>query len=155
MCLDAFVGHTCTGAPRGKAPWSFAAGMLNLVFTWLFIKPLGLLGVAMGTMFAQMLTSNWYAVYRPMVRLRLNFGLYLRQVVGLWATVLLCCLGLSWSAKKSLFLLGITSDLAVIAATAVVCGAVLSTSLWLNVLEDRHRRSLQAKLRGWLGRSRL
>jgi O-antigen/teichoic acid export membrane protein len=135
------------------APWSFASGMLNLVFTWLFIKPLGLLGVAMGTMFAQMLTSNWYAVYRPMVRLRLNFGLYLRQVVGLWATVLLCCLGLSWSAKKSLFLLGITSDWAVIAATAIVCGAVLSTSLWMNVLEDRHRRSLQSKLGGWLRRS--
>jgi O-antigen/teichoic acid export membrane protein len=137
------------------APWSFASGILNIVFTWLLIKPLGLLGVAMGTMFAQMLTSNWYAVYRPMVRLRLNFGVYLRQVVGLWATVLLCCLALSWSAKKSLFLLGITSDWAVIAATAVICGAVLSTSLWMNVLEERHRRSIQAKLGGWLGQSRL
>jgi O-antigen/teichoic acid export membrane protein len=135
------------------APFAFAAGILNIVFTWLLIKPLGLLGVAMGTLLAQMLTNNWYAVYRPMVRLRLNFGVYLRQVVGLWATVLLCCLGLSWSAKKSLFLLGITSDWAVIAAPAVICGGVLSTSLWISVLEDHHRRSLQSKLGGWLKRS--
>ena len=135
------------------APFSFAAGILNIIFTWILIKPLGVLGVAMGTMLAQMLTSNWYAVYRPMVRLRLNFGVYLRQVVGLWATVLLFCIGLSWSAKKSLFVLGITSDLAVIAATAVVCGAVLSTSLWLNVLEDHHRSNIQAKRGGWLKRT--
>jgi O-antigen/teichoic acid export membrane protein len=135
------------------APFSFAAGILNIIFTWILIKPLGVLGVAMGTMLAQMLTSNWYAVYRPMVRLRLNFGVYLRQVVGLWATVLLFCIGLSWSAKKSLFVLGITSDWAVIAATAVVCGAVLSTSLWMSVLEDHHRSNIQAKRGGWLKRT--
>ncbi len=132
------------------APSALTAGLLNLVFTWVLIKPLGLLGVAMGTMLAQMLTNNWYAVYRPMVRLKLNFRVYLRQVVGLWATVLVCCLGLSWSAKKILFLLGINSYWAVLAATAVACGAVLSTSLWMTVLEDRHRRSIQARLGGWL-----
>lgn len=137
------------------APWSFASGILNIMFTWVLIKPLGLLGVAVGTMLAQMLTSNWYAVYRPMVRLKLNFNLYLRQVVSLWATVLLCCLGLSWLAKNSLFLLGINSNWAVIAAAAVACGIVLATSLWLGVLEDRHRRSLQAKLGGLLGRPTL
>jgi len=133
--------------------WSLTAGILNIVFTWILIKPLGLLGVAMGTMLAQMLTNNWYGVYRPIVRLKLNFQTYLRQVVGLWATVLVCSLGLSWSAKKSLLLLGISSDWAVIAATAVVCGAVLSTSSWMSVLEERHRRSIQSRIGGWLRRS--
>lgn len=135
------------------APWSLTAGVLNIIFTWVLIKPLGLLGVAMGTMLAQMLTNNWYAVYRPMVRLKLNFWVYLRQVVGLWAMVLVGCLGLSWLAKFSLSQLKITSDLAVIATTAGVCGTVLSTLLWTIVLEDRHRESIQAKLGGWLRRS--
>jgi len=104
----------------------------------------------MATMFAQILTNNWYGVYRPMVRLYLNFGIYLRQVVGLWATVLVCCLGLSWLAKRSLLLLGITSEWAVIVTTAVICGAVLSTSLWMSVLENHHRQSIQGKLKAWL-----
>jgi len=135
------------------APWALTAGVLNIIFTWILIKPLGLLGVAMGTMLAQMLTNNWYAVYRPMVRLKLNFWNYLRQVVGLWAMVLVCCLGLSWLAKISLSQLKITSDFAVIATTALVCGTVLSTLLWTSVLEDRHRESIQSKLGGWLRRS--
>ncbi|AFZ22785.1 membrane protein involved in the export of O-antigen and teichoic acid [Cylindrospermum stagnale PCC 7417] len=134
------------------APFALSAGVLNVVITWVLIKPLGLLGVAMGTMLAQMLTSNWYGVYRPMVRLRLNFRVYLRQVVGLWAVVLVCCLSLSWLVKKSLLLLGINSAWAVISATATVCVAVFSISSWMNVLEDHHRQIVQAKLGGWLRR---
>ncbi|BAZ30560.1 hypothetical protein NIES4074_30210 [Cylindrospermum sp. NIES-4074] len=134
------------------APFALSAGVLNLVLTWVLIKPLGLLGVAMGTMLAQMLTSNWYAVYRPMVRLRLSFGVYLRQVVGLWAIVLVCCLSLSWLTKQSLLLLGIKSAWTVIFATALVCGAVFSISSWMSILEDRHRQSIQARLSGWLRR---
>lgn len=137
------------------APWALSAGVLNLIFTWYLIKPLGLLGVAMGTMLAQLLTNDWYGVYRPLVRLKINFGVYLRQVVGLWAIVIVCCLGFSWLAKESLFLLGITSDFAVIAATAVVCGTVLLASWWTSVLEDHHKSSIQAKLGGWLKRTEL
>lgn len=85
-----------------------------------------------------------------MVRLHLNFGIYLRQVVGLWASVLVCCLGLSWLGKKSLLLLGITSEWSVILTTAVICGAVLSISLWMSVLENHHRKSIQRKLKAWL-----
>ena len=132
------------------APWALTGGVLNLIFTWFLIKQLGLLGVAMGTMLAQMLTSNWYAVYRPMVRLKLDFRVYLRQVVGLWATVLVCSMSLSWLAKKSLVLLGITSDLAVLVATAIACSAVLSTVFWMVILEVHHRKSIQSRLWGWL-----
>jgi hypothetical protein len=58
-------------------------------------------------------------------------------------------------SQEKPFLLGITSDWAVIAATAVICGAVLSTSLWISVLKDNHRRRIQAKLGRWLRRSDL
>ena len=132
------------------APWALTGGVLNLIFTWFLIKQLGLLGVAMGTMLAQMLTSNWYAVYRPMVRLKLDFRVYLRQVVGLWATVLVCSMSLSWLAKKSLVVLGITSNLAVLIATAIACSAVLSTVFWMIILEGHHRKSIQARLWGGL-----
>ncbi|MBD2388337.1 lipopolysaccharide biosynthesis protein [Cylindrospermum sp. FACHB-282] len=134
------------------APWSLSAGVLNLVLTWVLVKPLGLLGVAMGTMLAQMLTNNWYAVYRPMVRLHLNFRVYLRQVVGLWAIVLVCCLSLSWLVKEGLLGLGINSAWAVIAATAGVCVVVFLILSWSHVLEDHHRRNVQAKLEGWVRR---
>jgi O-antigen/teichoic acid export membrane protein len=60
------------------------SGILNVVFTWTLIKPLGLFGVALGTMLAQLLTNNWYAVYRPLVRLKLSFKNYFRRVISLW-----------------------------------------------------------------------
>jgi O-antigen/teichoic acid export membrane protein len=128
------------------ATFSFASGILNLVFTWALIKPLGVLGVAVGTMLAQMLTSNWYSVYRPLVRLRINFGLYLRQVVSLWAIVLISCLSLSWLAKTILLMLGMTSVWTIIPTTAIICGAVLLTVLWTAVLEEHHRKNIQARL---------
>jgi hypothetical protein len=90
------------------APWSFAQ-VFSIYLHLVLIKPLGFYGVAMGTMLAQMLTSNWYAVYRPLVRLKLNFSRYLRTVVSsivgygpCWAV-----LGLSMvSQKTAVFLLG-------------------------------------------------
>lgn len=132
------------------APSALSAGVLNVILTWILIKPLGLLGVALGTMLSQMLSNNWYAVYRPMVRLRLNFGIYCRQAVGLWAVVLVCCLSLSWLVKQSLWLLGINSSWVVIIATASVCVAVFSIASWMNILEEHHRRSIQSKWGGWL-----
>jgi O-antigen/teichoic acid export membrane protein len=132
------------------APLALTAGILNFIFTWVLIKPLGLLGVAIGTMLAQMLTNNWYAVYRPIVRLKLNFGVYLRQVVGLWGSVFVCCLGFSWLAKQGLMLSGITSNGLIVVVTTAVCGVIFLYVLWRVILEKYHRERIQAKIAGFM-----
>nr|WP_232731752.1 oligosaccharide flippase family protein [Oscillatoria sp. PCC 10802] len=128
------------------APWALTAGVLNIAFTWVLIKPLGLLGVAMGTMLAQMLTNNWYAVYRPIERLKLNFGVYLRQVVCLWVIILVSSLVLSWLLKKGLALSGFTSEWLVVAGTAAVSGGVFLVVFWKAILEGHQRERIQVTL---------
>ena len=128
------------------APWALTAGVLNVLFTWTLIRPLGLLGVAMGTMLAQICTNNWYAVYRPLIRLRLNFSLYCRAVISLWVKILLGCLSLAWLSKKSLLLLGITSEWYLVSATAIVCGGVFLFALWTKILEKHHQQIVKQKM---------
>jgi O-antigen/teichoic acid export membrane protein len=135
------------------APWAIASGILNLIFTWWLIKPFGLLGVAMGTMLAQMLTNNWYAVYRPLVRLKLSFKLYFDQVILLWAGVL--CLSLS-SAGLAKFVVDSATRLPLLGmlAAAIACGLVLVYSIWFRVFEPHEKQKITAKLLQFLGKLR-
>jgi O-antigen/teichoic acid export membrane protein len=125
------------------AGWAIASGILNLAFTWYLIKPLGLLGVALGTMLAQILTNNWYAVYRPLVRLKLRAWDYFREVVVLWAAVLAASYGGSWLVRHYLGAIGIRGILPIVAACAAVCGCVLLIVFWSRILGQGHRERLQ------------
>lgn len=62
-------------------PWALGAGVLNLVLTGLLVQPLGLLGVALGTMLAQITTNNWFCVAHGLSRLRVRFATYFREVL--------------------------------------------------------------------------
>jgi O-antigen/teichoic acid export membrane protein len=128
-------------------PWALTAGFLNIIFTWALVSRLGLLGVALGTMLAQLVTNNWYQVYRPMVRLQLDFTVYFRQVIPLWATVLVCSLGFSWLAKQLLSFLGITSNWSQLILTAAICSVVWTIAFWQAILESSHKKHIQAKVK--------
>lgn len=126
--------------------WALAAGIFNIIFTWALIKPLGLLGVAMGTLWAQMLTNNWYAVYRPMVRLKLDFRIYFREVIGLWGVILISSLFLSWLLKRAMILGGITNDGLVLGVGMAVCICVFLVACWAKILQDSQQKRLQINL---------
>jgi len=51
--------------------WSLAAGLLNILFCLLFIKRFGIIGVALSTCLAQLLTNNWYVVLHGFRKLSL------------------------------------------------------------------------------------
>lgn len=78
------VAHAITVMATGKLPfaaWAIGSGVLNIVFSLLLVQHLGLLGVALGTMLAQLLTNNWFT---PIFTLR-SFGIdwlrYVRMVL--------------------------------------------------------------------------
>lgn len=129
--------------------WKLTAGVLNVIFTFVLIKPLGLLGVALGTMLAQMLTTNWYAVYRPMVRLKLNFRVYSRQVIGLWGGILVSCSLISWFTKQCLIVSGNTSDVFIVGGVAFVCSVFFFVTIWMVILEKHQRKFIQEKAAIW------
>lgn len=63
------------------APWALGAGILNLGLSFALAIPLGLFGVALGTMLAQMLTNNWFAPWITLCSLQIPMLEYLRRVL--------------------------------------------------------------------------
>lgn len=118
--------------------WALGAGALNLVLTWWLIKPFGLLGVALGTMIAQMLTNNWYAVYRGLWRLQMSRSGYFRDVLLPVMAVFIVALVLAALGKQ---LLGADAHQAAILAIAVLTtGIVCVIALWLLAADEEERK---------------
>ena len=125
------------------APWALTAGVLNVIFTWLLIKPFGLIGVALGTMFAQMLTNNWYAVYIPMQRLKINFNNYLKDVLSWWFILLLSSYCLTKLSQLLLDSLGlISNDWIVVITSTTVNGMLFLTFFWYKIISSHQQVSL-------------
>lgn len=124
--------------------WALGAGVLNLVLTWWLIKPFGLLGVALGTMLAQMLTNNWYAVYRGLWRLQMPLRQYLSRV--LLPALLIFVLALFAAASGKTLLGKDIHEAWVLAAGIATTGAVCAAALWFLVLDAAHRQSLLRRI---------
>jgi O-antigen/teichoic acid export membrane protein len=60
------------------------SGVINLVLTFIGVKWLGLLGVALGTMVSQILTNNWYAVAKTLQIIQLRFLYYVHNSGIVW-----------------------------------------------------------------------
>lgn len=78
------VAHASLTMASGHIPFvrvAMVSGVLNLVFSLVLVRWFGLLGIALGTMTAQMLTNNWYAPHVSLRRLGIGVGSYLRAMV--------------------------------------------------------------------------
>lgn len=130
------------------APWAIASGILNVIFTWILIRPFGLLGVALGTMLAQLFTNNWYAVYRPIVRFKIPIQSYFRIVgISFFANLIS-----SWATGAFLQLILIkkifvfSSKLNSILIALISCTLVGLLFMWREVLEPQERLKLMQKV---------
>lgn len=97
---------------------TFLAALLNIILTWSLIKPLGLFGVALSTLIAQILTSNWYRVYRPLKRLNIRFSVYFQKVILPWFMMLGVSLLIGYIIKTSVIL--INDDLKIFYIIAII-----------------------------------
>lgn len=69
------TGHIVFAKP------ALLAGFLNLVISIILAHYLGLWGVALGTLIAQMLTNNWYAPYVTLKHFGVPVGAHVRTVL--------------------------------------------------------------------------
>ncbi|MGB4346452.1 MAG: lipopolysaccharide biosynthesis protein [Burkholderiaceae bacterium] len=123
---------------------ALSAGVLNLVLTWWLIKPYGLMGVALGTMLAQILTNNWYAVYRGLWRLQLPLRQYFYSVL---LPVLMIFALAVFTAAIGKALLGNDAHAAwVLAVGIAITGSVCAGALWFLVLEATQRQRLWRRI---------
>ncbi len=138
---------SCSRATEDEAfaAWAIGAGILNLIFTWLLIRPLGLWGVALGTMLAQLLTNNWYASYRGLRRLRMSLWRHVETVLIPVALVFGAALAAGW-------LLAIAARPADIPylevfASLGASGCVGLSSIWLYGIEEQDRERAYGYIR--------
>jgi O-antigen/teichoic acid export membrane protein len=115
---------------------SMLAGAMNLVFTFVGVKWLGLLGVALGTMITQMLTNNWYAVAKTLSIIRLRFSQYFRISGMVWsATGLL--LMVAMVGIRSAVSSPIASVLIGASCALLISGGMLFVYLKRNLVTER------------------
>lgn len=63
---------------------SILSGLINLILTFIAIQHLGLLGVALSTLIAQLMTNNWYAVAKTLRIIKMEFHKYLLRSGLFW-----------------------------------------------------------------------
>lgn len=146
VCL--MYGARATEYERFAAT-SLSAGVLNLVLTAILIKPFGLTGVALGTLIAQALTSNWYVVFKSLDRLKIKTLVYSKETF-LPALLTFCSsLIFTYYVKQTAIFFN-NSLLFIVFYTAIACTALYVITLWVWVLEDTHKSKLATKVRRFL-----
>lgn len=140
---------TCSRATEDEkyVASALTAGVLNIIFTWYLIRPLGLIGVALGTMLAQMLTNNWYAVYRPLTRLKISGKLYFNEVVKLSVILGVACLSISGIWQQALRMANLDRPIILMAGSAATCSLLLLGAFWQYILELHQRQSLEIQIK--------
>jgi O-antigen/teichoic acid export membrane protein len=123
--------------------------VLNLVLGFLLVPRLGLLGMAMATFFAQLLTNNWYAPLFAFRRFQISFGRYIREGLArpIIAAAVLALLGF---AMKNYF--GMMSLQNLILQGLLYTGFALVIA-YIFLLDRSERLALSGFLRKRMGRA--
>jgi len=123
---------------------NLTAGALNFIFTWLLIGPLGLFGVSLGTLLAQIMTNSWYGVLRPVRRLKLKLSDYFNQVMVLWFCVFSVCFLSLWTSKIVLVMLNVP-EIFILLSAALMCSFIFLVFTWNYTLKTNERTVLKSK----------
>ncbi|MFO0789882.1 MAG: oligosaccharide flippase family protein [Pirellulales bacterium] len=130
------------------ALWALGAGILNLVFTWILGRQFGLLGIALGTFTAQLVTNNWYCVYHGLERLQVSFSTYAKRIlaplaalavaIALPLAIILFNLPESWERWLDWVRLLIVGG---------YCGLALAVFLWYFAFDAPERARIIVKIK--------
>ena len=125
------------------AGWMMAGGLIKMLLAFFLIKRLGLFGLALATLLAQLLTAHWFVVWRGLERLQFGFRRYLSAVVMpvmivTVAALAMAALGryLSTNCSDWVRLLGVSSG----------AGVVLVVALWFLAIDNGQR----ARVLNWI-----
>ena len=124
------------------------SGILSIGISILLARPYGLLGVALGTLFAQLVTNNWYVPLYAMRLFRIRFAEHFRAIVAPIVLLAAITLGVGFLTRSLSLSL---PPLAVVALGAVAVGLAGAFSTYFFVFSRGERRYLMeqaAKLRG-------
>jgi O-antigen/teichoic acid export membrane protein len=126
-----------------------AAGGLSLILSWGLVQSMGLLGAALATLLAQLLTTNWIVLRDGLRRLQLSMATYVRACLLPLLPVSLATYVITMMVASGSVLP--TALDRVVAGTAAA-GCVCLVSLWFFGLSPANRRRFGGALRTALHR---
>jgi O-antigen/teichoic acid export membrane protein len=115
---------------------SIIAGVLNLIFTYIGIRWFGLIGVALGTMLAQILTNNWYAVLKTLRILQVRFLEYVWESGIIWLATAMTLLPIMYCIRTIITWPAISVLTGVCIATPLCSGVLYIYLRKLQVLSQ-------------------
>jgi O-antigen/teichoic acid export membrane protein len=146
-----FIIATCSRATEDEAfaVLAVVAAALKVALSLILGAKFGLIGIALGTLGAQLSTNHWFMCLRGLRRLRLELRYYLQQIFA--PAILLFVV--SFGAVRSLTtVISAQPDWMVVAAGALTSGCLLAGASWLFVL-DHSQRHYAAEIPGRLLRA--
>jgi O-antigen/teichoic acid export membrane protein len=145
MEVQSHAFSTCSRATEDEVFLfcAFVSAVIKVFLAFILGIYYGLLGIALSTMVAQLLTSNWYMVYRPIHRLGLSFFSYVRDI----AIPVLIVFGVTSGMVHGVKFMFRLSPLWVEVGSGVVCaGLVMVLALWLLALNFNQRIGILARI---------
>jgi O-antigen/teichoic acid export membrane protein len=138
-----FIVTTCSRATEDEAfaLWAVAAGALKVILSIILGIRYGLIGIALGTLIAQLATNHWFMVFRGLRRLRMSLREHAKQVLLPVGVLFIVTTVAVWLVVRVLSGFPL---LLVVGAGCVMSGTLLLIALWALVLEADQRRRLVA-----------
>jgi O-antigen/teichoic acid export membrane protein len=135
-----------TSRSTGDEPFAFcsiAAGIIKLVLSVLLAKEMGLLGVALGSAIALLLTNHWYIPFCGLRRLNYSRWRFIKRIVAPSFLTLAAMLIAAVVARQ---LVPLTSPLLMVLSVTAAAVGVSAFAFWFLVLEPHQRFRLVAML---------
>lgn len=120
------------------------AGLVNMGLSIVLARHMGILGVALGTLLAQLMTNNWYVPFYVLRRFRIPLREHLRGVVGPVLLLLALTLGAGTVTRM------LTRTLPDLGALLIGCLCIVGTGglcMFSVVLRPTDRAFVLARLR--------
>jgi hypothetical protein len=116
---------------------NMAEGLLNLVFSLALARPLGILGVALGTLIAAFLTRT---VVQPLIVCRVS-GLHFADYMRFLGGNLLRC-GSLMAAATAIAAWGLSPNYLALVGSAICATVLYAVGSWFLVFNPREREQL-------------
>jgi O-antigen/teichoic acid export membrane protein len=123
---------------------ALSAGVLKLALSWWMAARFGLLGLALGTLIALLLTNHWYMTWRGLHRLRFPVRRYLQNVVLPCGAACLLILTALFGVRT---LVQPAAGVVQLASLGSVAALLFALGAWWLVLEPSQRTRLARALR--------
>jgi O-antigen/teichoic acid export membrane protein len=134
-----YIISTCSRATEDEAfaVWAASGAALKIGLSLFLGARLGLLGIALGTLGAQLATNHWFTCYRGLRRLRMSLRYHLRHVLAPVSLVFAITL---LAVRTLVTVTSAKSDWIVVGSGVLVAGCVLAGAVWLFILDHSQRR---------------